>query len=98
MVASPYDAGREHVRYEVRLGLSASVRRISPALTCVQAVSRFCILRWVSAAIAVVADVRDFCVGGDDDEDGWAVDVWQDLFRVDSRVWNVERIRGCADS
>ena len=38
------------------------------------------------------------CVGEDDDEDGCVVDVWQDLFRVDSRMWSVERIRSCADS
>ena len=37
-------------------------------------------------------------MGGDDDEDGCVVDVWQDLFRVDSRMWSVERIRSCADS
>ena len=27
-------------------------------------------------------------MGGVDDEDGCAVDVWQDLFRVDSRMWS----------
>ena len=38
------------------------------------------------------------CVDGYDDEDGCDVEVWQDLFRVDSRVWRVERMRSCVDS
>ena len=37
-------------------------------------------------------------VGEDDEEDACAVDVWQDLFRADSRMWKVERMRGCAQA
>ena len=70
---------------------------MSPVSTYIRAVGRCCILCWVSAAVAVVADVRGFCVGRDD-EDRSAVDVWQDLFRVDSTVWSVEQMRGCAGS